>query len=108
MKIFSYITVLVLASLITGKGSPIRIVDANGKPFPDVLVIVKSLSGKGEIGRYLTNKDGQTSQIQFDDDGLYRVIAVCPYGHCQTTVHEFIGTEIRNELLITVPIKPTD
>src|SRR5689334_20790240 len=103
MKLTLLIAVLISAPLMRANGSTIKIVDANGDPFANVLIIVRSLDGKGEIGRYLTNGEGLTSKLQLDDDGLYRIIATCPYGLCQTTVREFIGTDIHNELVITVP-----
>lgn len=45
-----------------GRGSfGIRVVDPSGAPFPDVLVIVKSLEGEGEMFRALTDATGSVS-----------------------------------------------
>src|SRR6516162_5491259 len=67
----------------------LRLLDASGGSFPDVRVIVKSLEGKGEIFRSLTDSAGSVAQRNLAP-GLYRVIATCPYGICKTKVSEFL------------------
>jgi hypothetical protein len=85
----------------------IHLVDASGAPIAKVLVIVKSLQGSGEIARYLTDASGGTPQVEFGE-GLYRIIVTCPYGLCQTVVREVLGSNLGDDLKITVPLKSTD
>jgi hypothetical protein len=104
---FHFLIMLLLALLPDAKTSIIKTVDASGAPFPKVLVIVKSLEGEGEVARYLTDQDGRTPKIQLSS-GLYRVIATCPYGICQTTVREFLGSDVPSELTLEIPVNSTD
>jgi hypothetical protein len=85
----------------------LRVVDASGAPFAKVLVIVRSLEGGGEITRDLTDANGRVPEIDLRN-GLYQVIATCPYGLCDTVVREFLGGRTTGEILITVPVKPSD
>jgi len=82
----------------------LRVMDQTGAPFPDVLVIVKSLEGKGEIFRALTDQAGGVPERKLAA-GLYRVIATCPYGICETKISEFLlrDTPVDLELKVGIP-----
>src|SRR6266702_8425352 len=75
------ICVAVLVLLVCSEASAVplrlRILDQSGAAFPDVLVIVKSLAGKGEIFRALTDQTGGVAERDLSP-GLYRAIATCP------------------------------
>lgn len=90
-----------------GHASTIRTVDESGTPFPNVLVIIQSFDGKGEIGRYLSDKEGRTPPFQLGP-GLYRLITTCPYGLCRTNIREFLGAKAPPEIIEKVELKPTD
>jgi hypothetical protein len=85
----------------------IRVVDPSGAPFSKVLVIVKSLQGGGEVARDLTDSNGRVPVMEVGN-GLYRIIATCPYGLCGTAVKEFSGERLPTELLVNVPIPSSD
>ena len=84
----------------------LTVVDATGAGFPDVLVIVKSLDGKGEIFRMLTDEGGKIPDRELAQ-GLYRIIATCPYGICETEVRECLVREKSVELELKVAVSPT-
>ena len=107
MRLFYSLIMLLLAVLPGTNTSIIRTFDESGMPFPNVLVIIKSLEGGGEVARYLTDQDGCTPKIQLNG-GLYRVIATCPYGLFRTTIREFLGSDVPSELTIYVPANPSD
>jgi hypothetical protein len=71
-----------------------------------VLVIVKSLEGKGEIFRSLTDSTGTVPERDLAR-GLYRIIATCPYGICQTKVSEFLVGTRPVELGLSLDVWPT-
>lgn len=87
---------------------PVRIVtlDKTGAGFQDVLVIVRSLDGKGESVRALTNQSGAVPTRELAA-GLYQIIATCPYGLCQTTVREFFVKTDPIELELALDVLPT-
>lgn len=105
------LTVLMLLSYLsfpsTSHGSTVRTVDESGAPFPNVLVIIQSFDGKGEIGRYLSDQKGRTPPFQLGL-GLYRMILTCPYGVCRTSVREFLGAKAPSEIVEKLELKPTD
>lgn len=101
-----FLMVLILGGLPVSQ-SRIQVLDESGAPFPNVLVIVKSLEGQGEIGRYLTDRSGQVPSIRFEP-GIYRLIATCPYGPCKTTVREILGSDLSPETILKIPMNPTD
>lgn len=107
MKLLYLATILGLMLGANVKTTIFKTVDATGAPFPNVLIIVKSLEGEGEMARYLTGPDGRTPTIRLSS-GLYRVIATCPYGLCRTTVREFLGSDMPSEIVIPVSVNPTD
>jgi hypothetical protein len=84
----------------------LRVLDQTGAAFPDVLVIVKSLAGKGEIFRGLTDQTGSVPERDLAA-GLYRAIATCPYGICETKVTEFLIGDTPVELELKVDVSPT-
>jgi len=100
----------VLALLIASRADAaplhLKVVDKTGAAFPDVLVIVKSLEGKGEIARALTDTTGNVPGRELSP-GLYRVIATCPYGICETKVQEFYVKDAPVQLELTVDVSPT-
>jgi hypothetical protein len=99
---------LVMTLLVIGHSETrtvVRTVDMSGAPFPNVLVIVGSLDGKGEIARYLTDQSGHTPPIPLDA-GLYRLIVTCPYGLCRTAIHEFLGSNAPSEMVTKVDFNP--
>ena len=81
----------------------LQVFDQSGAGFPNVLVIVKSLEGQGEKFRALSDKSGAVETHTLAP-GLYRIIATCPYGICETTVREFMvgSTPIHLELRLAV------
>lgn len=81
----------------------VETVDETGAAFPDVLVIVRSLDGNGESFRALTDREGAVPKHELSPR-LYQLIATCPYGICQTTLHEFMvaGDPIHFELPLKV------
>jgi len=84
----------------------LRVLDESGAGFPDVLVIVKSLEGRGELFRALTDTSGAVAERDLAP-GLYRIIATCPYGICQTKVSEFWVGSAAVKLELTVALEPT-
>src|SRR5882672_9434374 len=107
MKFLCFVIVLALPLVASAKTTTVKTVDATGAPFPRVLIIAKSQEGGGEIARYLTDQDGRTPGIQFGS-GLCRVIAMCPYGLCHTTIQEYLGSGMPAELVLPVSVNPTD
>ena len=100
------IVALVLCSYASAAPLHLRVMDQTGAPFPDVLVIIKSLAGRGEIFRALTNQAGDVAERDLPA-GLYRVIATCPYGICETKISEFLVGDVPVELKLKVDISPT-
>jgi hypothetical protein len=84
----------------------LRVLDQAGAALPDVLVIVKSLAGKGELFRALTNQTGGVPERDLPA-GLYRAIATCPYGICETRICEFLVGDTPVELELKVDLSPS-
>ena len=80
--------------------------DQTGAAFPQVLVIVKSLQGGREIGRGLTDAAGNVPERELAP-GLYRIIATCPYGICETKVVEFLVGDLPLQLELKLDLSPT-
>lgn len=101
---------MILASIIAhhadAESLQVKVLDGAGAGFPDVLVIVKSLEGKGEVFRALTDATGSVP-IREVAPGIYRAIATCPYGICQTSVQEFYVKNVPVHLELTALILPT-
>lgn len=87
--------------------SVVKTVDQSGAPLPNVLVIIQSFDGKGEIGRYLSDREGRTPHFRLGP-GLYRLILTCPYGLCRTSVREFLGAKAPSEIVERIELKPSD
>ena len=102
-----FLIALFLTSSAQAATLKLQVVDASGAPFPKVLVILKSLEGGGEISRELTDNHGRIPAVSVGE-GLYRIIATCPYGLCETTVREFLGARLGSEMVITLPMLATD
>lgn len=107
-RTLNLVAILVLLVCSEASASPVhlRVMDQSGAPFPDVLVIVKSLSGKGEIFRALTDRAGSVPERDLPT-GLYRAIATCPYGICETKIREFLVGDIPVKLELKVDISPS-
>ena len=75
--------------------------EASGAPLPKVLVIIRSLEGKGEVLRELTDSGGTVSDVDLQP-GLYRVIVTYPYSLWDTNVREFLVTPESLSLRITL------
>lgn len=99
--------IVMAASPAMAKGIRIKVVDANGNPFPNVLAIVQGLTDYREMGRFLSDKDGLTPEIQVSDE-IFRVIATCPYGLCRTSVHEFLLASSPKVVAITAQVVSSD
>lgn len=82
----------------------IRVVSKSGTPMKNVLVIVRSLDTGHELGRFLTAENGKTPSVDFDQ-GLYRVVATCPYGTCETAIKELFAGEAGDTLTVTTPAR---
>jgi hypothetical protein len=106
MHDFAAILVLLVGSQAGASPVNLRVTDQTGAAFPDVLVIVKSLAGKGEIFRALTDQAGRAPERDLTA-GLYRAIATCPYGICETRVTEFLVGDAPLELELKVDVSPT-
>jgi hypothetical protein len=107
-KALTLVAVLVMLGCSEASAAPLRlrVMDQTGAAFPDVLVIVKSLAGKGEIFRALTDHAGGVPERELPG-GLYRAIATCPYGICETKVSEFLVGDTPVELEVKVDVSPT-
>ncbi len=82
-----------------------RVMDPSGACFSKVLVIVRSLEGRGEIDRELTDRDGHVRPVDLSP-GVYQVIASYPYGGWDTSVKEFVvGSRAVQLELVLVPAK---
>lgn len=104
----AFVALLALVGCSEAVAAPLRlrVTDQAGAAFPDVLVIVKSLAGKGEIFRALTDQAGGVPERNLPA-GLYRVIATCPYGICETKIAEFLVGDRPVELAVKVDVSPT-
>ncbi len=91
------ICAFLLAALMFGQPSwsltvTIRVTDSSGAERLDkILIIVRSLEGKGEITRGLTTVDGEFS-VATMAPGLYQAISLYPYGYWHSAVREFVVT----------------
>jgi hypothetical protein len=102
---FQYLmNAFIWAALLGCHASTIQVLDENGRAHANILVIVKSLDGKGEVGRYLTDKYGRTPPVQLGD-GLYRLIGVCPDDMCGSAVKEYL-LPTQAPLILTVSSNP--
>src|SRR5262245_16161710 len=107
----SYFNASVFVFLFAGlcaQAVPLRVVmvDGTGAGFTDVLVIVRSLEDGKESFRALTDSSGIVP-VHDLNPGLYRLIATCPYGICQTTVHEFLVKRDPIDLRLPLEVVPT-
>src|SRR5690242_15077869 len=102
-----FVGVLALMACFYANAVPVhlRVLDQTGAGFPDVLVIIKSLAGKGEIFRGLTDQAGSVPERDLIA-GLYRAIATCPYSICETKVTEFLVSDTPVELELKVNVSP--
>jgi len=107
MEFVRIVAILALTLQTPATSTVIRTLDSNGEPFSNVLIIIKSLDDRTEVGRFLTDSSGRCPRVALGP-GLYRVIALCPYGLCATTVCEILGTSAPSELELLVPVNPTD
>jgi hypothetical protein len=107
-RMHDFVAILMLLVCSKAGASPVhlRVTDQTGAAFPDVLVIVKSLAGKGEIFRALTDQAGGAPERDLTA-GLYRAIATCPYGICETKVTEFLVGDAPLELELKVDVSRT-
>lgn len=107
-RTLTLVVVLVMLGCCEASAAPLRlrVTDQTGAAFPDVLVIVKSLAGKGEIFRALTDQAGGVPERNLPT-GLYRAIATCPYGICETKISEFLVGDTLVELELRVDVSPT-
>jgi hypothetical protein len=109
MRRLIYLCIVLLAGLSQSEARSltIKIIDESGAAFPEVLVIVRSLNHTKEIARYLSDANGQIPSIALMNEPV-QIIATCPYGLCETTVREFLGSTVPDHLILSVPIHPTD
>jgi hypothetical protein len=89
-------------------GSPVRIqvTDPTGAGAANVLVILKSLDGKGELFRGLSGPNGYIRQLD-EPPGLYQAIATMPYGAWKSQVTEFLLTNQATLLELRLEPLPT-
>jgi len=104
--VFVGVVALSACSRVTATPVRLRVLDQTKAAFPNVLVIVKSLAGRGEIFRGLTDQAGSVPERDLAA-GLYRAIATCPYGICETKVMEFLVGGAPVELELNVDVSPT-
>ena len=85
----------------------IKIEDVSGEALKDELVIVQDLNDREhEILRILSDKNGYVPPLKLPS-GLYRIIAVAPYGPWETNVREFLVRQQPTEVVVTVQPKGT-
>jgi hypothetical protein len=85
----------------------VTVVDGSGAPAKDVLVIIQSLdTHQRDVTRKLTNEQGGIGTLELKA-GLYRAIATTPYGLWRTAIREFIVSDAKVGLSITVEPEPT-
>lgn len=84
----------------------VNVLDQTEAAFPNVLVIIKSLDRKTEVSRALTDARGGVPQQEVAP-GMYRIIATCPYGICETKVKEILVRDAPVQLQMTVDVAPT-
>ena len=104
----SFLLLLVLslpASTESKAALHVTVKDRTGAAFPNVLLIVQSLRGKGEQSRALSDSGGSTPRIELEP-GLYRVIATCPYGLCETKLKELLIGSDPVDLALTLDVRP--
>ncbi len=103
----AFVFILMLAMAGTARASVLRvkIFDAAGGSLPDVLVIVRPIDRRGELYRILTDSTGSVPERDVPQ-GLYRIIATCPYGICQTKVSEFVVGSKPVELVLNLEMRP--
>jgi hypothetical protein len=108
IRVLTWVAVLMVMLCRDASAVPPRltVLDYTGAAFPNVLVIVKSLAGKGEIFRALTDDRGSVPERGLPA-GLYRANATCPYGLCKTKVSEFLVGDSRVMLELKVDVTPT-
>jgi len=109
LVIVCYLATIALLASGRADAAPleVKVFDRTKATFSDVLVIIESLDGKGEVFRTLSDANGSIPKRDLAP-GLYRLIATCPYGPCETEVREFIVANDPIRLDITVNLKPTD
>ena len=91
---------LIFTGIALAANVKITVLSQAGGPFPDVLVIVKSLEGRGEMLRALSDSQGDVKTTL--PVGMYRLIATCPFGICLTEMKEFIVSKDMEQISITV------
>jgi len=109
----SRITVATLAMSATlgvaathAESARLSALDPTGAPLGSVLVIVRSLEGRGEVFRALTASSGDVLVPDLAP-GLYRVIATYPQGPWRTLVREFLVHDSRLEVQLEMGALPT-
>jgi hypothetical protein len=99
---FAACSYLVLASVSAwATTAEFSVSDATGAPFPNGLVILKSLDDNHEVFRALTNDEGSVPKVDLQP-GLYRVVVSFPYGHWKTEVREFFVAQVPAKVTLTV------
>jgi hypothetical protein len=89
---------LVLAAFVFGQSLrgatvTVQVTDSVGADRLDkILIIVRSLEGKGETTRGLTGADG-AFPITNVAPGVYQALALYPYGYWHSAVREFVVTD---------------
>ena len=106
IAVLKVLSLLLCCSHASATPVRLKITDESGADFHDVLVIVKSLDGNGEIFRALTNSTGSVPERDLNP-GLYRVIATCPYRICRTKISEFRVSDSPVELQLKLGVFPT-
>lgn len=70
----------------------VRVLDVSGAPLKDALVVIKTLDGKEELCRSLSDAEGYVCQMEVIRSPC-RAIATTPYGLWKTGVLESLGRE---------------
>lgn len=68
---------------------------------------MRSVEKYGELGRFLTNEQGETPQIKLAE-GLNQVIATSPYGLWKTAIREISSETAPGLLVLAVPVRGSD
>jgi hypothetical protein len=94
------------AALSHASSLRVSVKDRTGSPFANVLLIVKSLEDGGERHRALSDASGEAPETVLRP-GLYRLIATCPYGVCETQITEFLMGNDSVSLRMALDVRAT-
>jgi hypothetical protein len=96
----------VLAAPAAAAAFRVTTADSAGAPLAATLLIVRSLEGRGEAFRALTDNAGALAERELEA-GRYRIVATYPYGAWKTTIREFVVEKTPVALRLALSPVPT-